>query len=641
MNDASTPTSDTAGYELLVDRADVVGYLDGAGLLPRLATTADEVDVREVTAGNMNRVFIARGPLGSVAVKQAPPWVQAVGPDWPIDPVRIGSEARAYETLARLVPESVPVVASVDLDRFVLVMEDLSDLDVLRDVLVAQVADVVAGAEPVALDFVELGAVVGRFSAELALATSVVGLEAGEFADLVVSAANPELCALTFDAVLHEPYRLNDHNHWIPELDAEVRALYSDTELLDAVTAVQEIFATREEALIHGDLHSGSVMTGLRDGAQSTKVFDPEFSFVGPIGMDLGIFWANLTIASIAATRVGAHELATARLSAIESSWAEFTDVVGGAWDARVGTPDGLDLDGWLARIRSDAWRFAGVEAVRRVAGFSHAADFTTLPAAQIPAAYRELLGRARQWIITGSPVTRVAASTLVLDLEGTTSAAGFILGDLYDYARPRLGAWLDDHADDPAIAEARAQVVADAALAADASTDDIVAVLVGWMADDVKATPLKTIQGQIWAEGFARDEISSHFFDDVIPQLRRWHAAGVSIAVFSSGSVASQVPWFRHSPGGDLTPLVVDYFDTVTAGSKKESSSYDAIRSSLGREADEIVFFTDHPDEVAAARAAGWQVVAFSRPGEPWFESDFGDAPVVSSFDDVEVVAP
>jgi enolase-phosphatase E1 len=157
-------------------------------------------------------------------------------------------------------------------------------------------------------------------------------------------------------------------------------------------------------------------------------------------------------------------------------------------------------------------------------------------------------------------------------------------------------------------------------------------------MADDVKATPLKTIQGQIWAEGFARDEISSHFFDDVIPQLRRWHGNGVTLAVFSSGSVASQVPWFRHSPDGDLTPLIVDYFDTVNAGSKKDPASYETIRAALGVDAADVVFFTDHPDEVAAATEAGWQVVAFSRPDEPWFGADFGTAPVVASFDEVEV---
>ncbi|MGD8166230.1 acireductone synthase [Herbiconiux sp. P16] len=234
-----------------------------------------------------------------------------------------------------------------------------------------------------------------------------------------------------------------------------------------------------------------------------------------------------------------------------------------------------------------------------------------------------------------------VSARVVVIDIEGTTSAAGFILGDLYDYARPRLAAWLDDHADDPDIAEARRQVVADANLPGDATTDAIVAVLHEWMEQDVKATPLKTVQGQIWAEGFERAEISSHFFDDVIPKLREWHGHGIGFAVFSSGSIASQVPWFRHSPDGDLTTLITDFFDTVSAGPKKEPASYDAIAAALGVPAAELVFFTDNPGEVSAALAAGWQVVAFSREGEPFFEADFGGASVVSSFDDVEVVLP
>ena len=400
MTDSSLETAD---YALLVDRDDVVDYLAGAGMLPRLAASADEVEVREVTAGNMNRVFIASGPLGSLAVQQAPPWVQVVGPDWPIDPVRIESEARAYKLLAELVPDSIPTVEPVDLDRYILVMEDLSDLDVLRDVLVRQVADVVAGTTPRPIDFPALGTVVGRFTAELSLATSAVGLGPVERAALIETAANPELCALTQAAVLEEPYRFDDHNHWIPELDTEVRALWVDEQLLAAVAGVREIFATRSEALIHGDLHSGSLMIGERDGEQATKIFDPEFSFVGPIGMDLGLFWANLTIASIAASHAGAPGLAAGRTSAIEASWREFVSVVAERWPARVGAPDELGLDEWLSRIRSDAWRFAGVEGIRRVAGFSHAADITSLPAEVIPAAYADLLGRARTWIITGA----------------------------------------------------------------------------------------------------------------------------------------------------------------------------------------------------------------------------------------------
>jgi enolase-phosphatase E1 len=234
-----------------------------------------------------------------------------------------------------------------------------------------------------------------------------------------------------------------------------------------------------------------------------------------------------------------------------------------------------------------------------------------------------------------------LAARTLVVDLEGTTSAAGFILGDLYDYARPRLLPWLKEHADDPDVAGARAQAIEEAGLATEADDEAVVAALHRFLDEDVMSTPLKTLQGQIWAEGFRRGEISSHFFDDVIPKLRAWHAAGIAIAVFSSGSVTSQRPWFEHSPAGDLTPLVMAYFDTVNAGPKKERGSYEHIASQLGRQAGDLVFFTDHPDEVRAAADAGWQVVAFSRPGEPWHGADFGSVPVVSSFDEVELTTP
>jgi enolase-phosphatase E1 len=225
-----------------------------------------------------------------------------------------------------------------------------------------------------------------------------------------------------------------------------------------------------------------------------------------------------------------------------------------------------------------------------------------------------------------------------VLDIEGTTSAAGYVQGDLYDYARPRLRPWLSDHADSAAIANAVAQARAEAGLAADADLDAVVAALHGWMDADVKATPLKTIQGQIWAEGFAAGELSSHFFADVVPQLRAWHAFGLRLAVFSSGSVASQVPWFRHADAGDLTPLIEGYFDTISAGSKREAASYHAIASALKVSPSDALFLTDLPAELDAARDAGWQVVGVRRPGEPNAAADFGRHAVVETFGEVDV---
>ena len=235
----------------------------------------------------------------------------------------------------------------------------------------------------------------------------------------------------------------------------------------------------------------------------------------------------------------------------------------------------------------------------------------------------------------------QLTAQTVVLDIEGTTSAAGFILGDLYDYARPRLGAWIDEHADDAEVAGAVAQTKADGDLPGTASTAEVVAVLHGWMDQDVKATPLKTLQGQIWAQGFEQGDLTSQFFDDVIPVLEAWHKAGVHLAVFSSGSVTSQRSWFGHAPTGDLPPLIDGYFDTVSAGPKKLESSYHAISDALGAEPGRLLFLSDHPEEIAAARRAGWQAVAVRRAGEPHQHADFATAPEISSFDALEVVAP
>jgi 5-methylthioribose kinase len=384
-------------YALLATRDDVVGYLSHIGLLGSLADNPSDVTVREVTAGNMNRVFIAAGPLGSVAVKQAPPFVQAAGPEWPIDPARIGAEARAYELLGRLVPDAVPSIMHVDLDRFVLVMEDLSDLEVLRDELVRQVRDASAGRPVSYIDYGTVGDVVGRFVGELSLATSEQVLGASAHAELVAASANAELCRLTIDVVLDEPFRVHDHNYWHPSLDERVASLYADREVQAGVALVRERFKNSAQALLHGDLHSGSVMIGsTQELTQKVTVFDPEFSFVGPIGLDLGLFWSNLAIASIAARAAGHAALAAAREDAISASWQAFIEV----WDEDRSVA--FD-DDFLDSVRSDAWRFAGVEAIRRVAGWSHAADLETLPSDAAPRAQRAVFDAARHWIITGT----------------------------------------------------------------------------------------------------------------------------------------------------------------------------------------------------------------------------------------------
>lgn len=380
----------TTTYPLL-EAGDVLGYLRRTGLDRLLGD--GPVDVRDVTGGNMNRVFVARAGGRGVAVKQAPPWVQVAGPDWPASPERIAAEARAYRYLTDLVPDVVPVVHAFDAPAYTLVMEDLSDLRVLRDVFVE--------AGPGEPDAVALGEAVGRFVGELTFATGDLGLTTTRRAELTAAAVNPDLCQLTLDVLLDEPYRPHEHNRFDPALRPDVETLlYANDELRAAVAELRYVFRTRAEALIHGDLHSGSVMVGRRDGADVVKVFDPEFSFVGPIGFDLGLWWANLAIAAAAARAAGDRSLGEARQRGVDASWAAFERVWRTHWPSRVDTgyPDGY-LDAWLARIRREATGFAGIEAVRRVAGYSHAADLTTLPDGVRLGTQRRVLAAAVEWI--------------------------------------------------------------------------------------------------------------------------------------------------------------------------------------------------------------------------------------------------
>ena len=230
-----------------------------------------------------------------------------------------------------------------------------------------------------------------------------------------------------------------------------------------------------------------------------------------------------------------------------------------------------------------------------------------------------------------------MTSRAVVVDIEGTTSSTASVHVDLYDYARSRLGPWIDGHSGEEEVAGAVAATIADAGLEPGAATADVVAALHSWMDADVKATPLKTLQGQIWAAGFAAGELAAHVFADVAPQLRAWAADGVAIAVYSSGSVASQKAWFAHTNAGDLSELIVAYFDTVNAGAKRECASYGAIAGSLGIAPEAALFLSDVPAELDAAVAAGVRAIGVQRAGEPAEAWDFGAHPVVRSFAEVE----
>lgn len=206
--------------------------------------------------------------------------------------------------------------------------------------------------------------------------------------------------------------------------------------------------------------------------------------------------------------------------------------------------------------------------------------------------------------------------TAVVVDIEGTTSPTSSVREDLYGYTRARLPQWLAENR-----SGAAASVLADTrALAGRPEADEaeVAEILRGWLGSDVKAEPLKTAQGVICAEGFRSGALHGEFFDDVPPALRAWHAAGLTLYVYSSGSVRNQRDWFTYARGGELASLITDHFDLSSAGGKRESASYDKIAGAIGTPPEQILFLSDHPGELDAAVAAGWSVVGVHRPGEP-----------------------
>lgn len=185
--------------------------------------------------------------------------------------------------------------------------------------------------------------------------------------------------------------------------------------------------------------------------------------------------------------------------------------------------------------------------------------------------------------------------AAVLMDIEGTTTPIAFVHDVLFPYARARMADWCRVKMDEPVIGEV-------ARLAPD---QPIVATLLGWMDRDEKITPLKTIQGMIWAEGYAKGEIIGDLYPDVPPALKRWARAGVKLFVYSSGSVPAQKLLFGHSPAGDLTPLFQGFFDT-NVGDKRAPQSYQDICRGTNIPANEYLFLSDVEAELDAAAAAG-----------------------------------
>ncbi|MGC4007575.1 MAG: acireductone synthase [Pseudomonas sp.] len=202
----------------------------------------------------------------------------------------------------------------------------------------------------------------------------------------------------------------------------------------------------------------------------------------------------------------------------------------------------------------------------------------------------------------------------ILTDIEGTTSAVSFVFDMLFPYAAAHLPDYVLEHAADPAVAEQLAAVRADSG-ETNADTARCIEILLGWIAEDRKATPLKALQGMVWEQGYRAGQLKGHVYPDAVDALRQWHAEGYRLYVYSSGSIQAQKLIFGCSEAGDLSPLFSGYFDT-TSGPKREAESYQRIAAAIGLPGEEILFLSDVVQELDAAQQAGLQTIGLAREG-------------------------
>ena len=214
----------------------------------------------------------------------------------------------------------------------------------------------------------------------------------------------------------------------------------------------------------------------------------------------------------------------------------------------------------------------------------------------------------------------------VLLDIEGTTTPIDFVFKVLLLYTRLHAGRFLERHGSSPDVLEDLSRLqgehlqdtgqgLSPPALKSPNEPGAFVPYIDWLIERDRKSTPLKSLQGKIWAEGYASGELRSQVFDDVPPALKRWQAQNRAVAIFSSGSILAQKLLFAHTTAGDLTKFLSAYFDTTT-GPKTDPASYGQIARTLERSPAEIVFISDVVSELEGAQAAGLQTLLCERPG-------------------------
>jgi 5-methylthioribose kinase len=345
-----------------------------ARTIPDFFDAESELSCREIGDGNLNLVFQVNEPRSgkSLILKQALPYAKVVGESWPLtlDRARIESEALRLEE--QFAPGLVPQIYYTNNELALTIMEDLSSHVIMRQGLIE------GGVYP------RFAEDISEFLARTLFFTSDLGMNQQEKKLLVRSFANPELCKITEDLIFDDPYTDADTNSFDSHLQEEANQLWSDTALHLEVALLREKFLTHAQALLHGDLHTGSIFIT----PESTKIIDPEFAYFGPMGFDIGAVIANLLLNFAGQEHWSAGDAARQErrdylIETIRDIWVTFDHKFRSLWNEhnidRLARTVGYQ-DHYMQRLLQDTIGFAGSKMVRRIVGLAHVADIDRIP---------------------------------------------------------------------------------------------------------------------------------------------------------------------------------------------------------------------------------------------------------------------
>jgi 5-methylthioribose kinase len=370
------------GYRILRED-DLRLYLAGIpAVAVRLGGESARWSISEVGDGNLNLVFIVKGSSGGLAVKQALPYVRLVGESWPLPLSRSHYEYLALTQQAKLAADLVPAVLHHDERLALVAMELLEPHIIMRKGLVAGTI------------YPEFVGHITTFMARTLFFSSDLALPAAQKkAAIAAFAGNHALCKITEDLIFTDPYRVAEQNRWTaPWLDATAARFRSDLDLHVAISRLKLKFLGHAEALLHGDLHTGSIMVT----SGETKVIDPEFAFYGPMGFDIGAVIANLLMAYLASPgherEPGARAaFETWMLETVQQVWNEFarkflvlwrTEANGDAYPPSLFPGEAgaarleIERQAYMARLFQDTVGFTAAKIIRRILGLAHNIDF-------------------------------------------------------------------------------------------------------------------------------------------------------------------------------------------------------------------------------------------------------------------------